>query len=67
MTDPENPGTNPEKAPEKQSSGGGSGQIGFTMEYITSIPGIIKIVEFVSKFLVNTSSTPREMSILQET
>lgn len=45
MADPENQGTNPDKAPEKQSSGGG-GQIGFTMEYVTSIPGIIKIVEF---------------------
>ena len=51
MADPENQGTNPEKAPEKQSSsggGGGGGQIGFTMEYVTSIPGIIKIVQFVS-------------------
>ena len=47
MADPENQGTNPEKAPEKQSSGG-CGQIGFTMEYVTSIPGIIKIVQFVS-------------------
>ncbi|CAH3161270.1 unnamed protein product [Porites lobata] len=45
MADPENQGANPDKAPEKQSSGGG-GQIGFTMEYVTSIPGIIKIVEF---------------------
>ena len=54
MADPENQGTNPEKAPEKQSSGGG-GQIGFTMEYVTSIPGIIKIVEFVS------SPIPREI------
>ena len=49
MADPENQGANPDKAPEKQSSGGG-GQIGFIMEYITSIPGIIKIVEFVSSF-----------------
>ena len=59
MADPENQGTNPEKAPEKQSSGGGGGggggQIGFTMEYVTSIPGIIKIVEFVS------SPIPREI------
>ena len=54
MADPENQGTNSEKAPEKQSSGGG-GQIGFTMEYVTSIPGIIKIVEFVS------SPIPREI------
>ena len=53
MADPENQGANPDKAPEKQSSGGG-GQIGFTMEYVTSIPGIIKIVEFVS------SPIPRE-------
>ena len=54
MADPENQGANPDKAPEKQSSGGG-GQIGFTMEYVTSIPGIIKIVEFVS------SPIPREI------
>ena len=68
MADPENQGTNPEKAPEKQSSGGGGGggQIGFTMEYVTSIPGIIKIVQFVSSFLTvyYTSPIPREMSIL---
>ena len=55
MADPENQGANPDKAPEKQSSGGGGGQIGFTMEYVTSIPGIIKIVEFVS------SPIPREI------
>ena len=54
MADPENQGANPDKAPEKQSSGSG-GQIGFTMEYVTSIPGIIKIVEFVS------SPIPREI------
>ena len=37
---------------------------GFTKEYI--IPGIIKIVEFVSSFLIvyYKSPTPREMPIL---
>ena len=65
MADPENQGTNPDKAPEKQISGGGE-QIGFIMEYITSIPGIIKIVQFVSFFLIvyYTSPIPREMPIL---
>ena len=65
MADPENQGANPDKAPEKQSSGGG-GQIGFIIEYITSIPGIIKIVEFVSSFLIvyYRSPIPREMPIL---
>ena len=64
MADPENQGANPDKAPEKQSSGGE--QIGFIMEYITSIPGIIKIVQFVSFFLIvyYTSPIPREMPIL---
>ena len=62
MADPENQGANPDKAPEKQRSGGGE-QIGFIMEYITSIPGIIKIVQFVSFFLIvyYTSPIPREM------
>ena len=65
MADPENQGANPDKAPEKQSSSGG-GQIGFIIEYITSIPGIIKIVEFVSSFLIvyYRSPIPREMPIL---
>ena len=65
MADPENQGANPDKAPEKQSSGGGE-QIGFIMEYITSIPGIIEIVQFVSFFLIvyYTSPIPREMRIL---
>ena len=65
MADPENQGANPDKALEKQSSGGG-GQIGFIMEYITSIPGIIKIVEFVSFFVIvyYTSPIPREIPIL---
>ena len=65
MADPENQGANPDKAPEKQSSGGGE-QIGFIMEYITSIPGIIKIVQFVRFFLIvyYTSPIPREMPIL---
>ena len=53
MADPENQDTNPEKAPEStDGGGGGGGQIGFTMEYVTSIPGIIKIVQFVSSFLI---------------
>ena len=62
----ENQGTNPEKAPESSDGGGGGGgQIGFTMEYVTSIPGIIKIVQFVSSFLVYyTSPIPKEMPIL---
>ena len=65
MADPENQGTNPDKALEKQSTDGGE-QIGFIMEYITSIPGIIKIVQFVSFFLIvyYTSPIPREMPIL---
>ena len=51
--------------PEKQSSAGG-GQIDFKTEYITSIRGIIKIVQFVSSFLIvyYTSPIPREMPIL---
>ena len=63
----ENQGTNPEKAPESSDGGGGGGgQIGFTKEYVTSIPGIIKIVQFVSSFLIvyYTSPIPREMPIL---
>jgi len=65
MADPENQGTNPEKARES-SDGGGGGQIGFTKEYVTSIPGIIKIVQFVSSFLIvyYTYPIPREMPIL---
>ena len=52
-------------APEKQSSGGGE-QIDCKMDYITSSPAIIKIVQFVSFFLIvyYTSPIPREMPIL---
>lgn len=45
MADPEKQETKPDPAPAQQSGGGG-GDIGLTMEYITSIPGILKIVEF---------------------
>ena len=52
MSDPENPDTTAksDEAPaERSGSGGaGSGDIGLTMSYIMSIPGILKIVEFVS-------------------
>ena len=52
MADPENPDTTTrsDEAPaEKSGSGGnGSGSIELTMGYIISIPGILKIVEFVS-------------------
>ena len=45
--------------PEKQSSAGG-GQIDFKTEYITSIPGIIKIVQFVSSFLIVYYTAPNQ-------
>ena len=52
MADPENPDTTSksDEAPAEKSGGGGatSGDIGLTMSYIISIPGILKIVEFVS-------------------
>ena len=52
MADPENPDTTAksDEAPAEKSGGGGaaSGDIGLTMSYIISIPGILKIVEFVS-------------------
>ena len=32
---------------QQHSSGGGGGDIGLNMPYIKSIPGILKIVEFV--------------------
>ena len=51
MADPEKQETKPDPAPAQQSGGGG-GDIGLTMEYITSIPGILKIVEFVCSFYV---------------
>ena len=38
----------------QQSSGGaGEGDIGLTMAYVTSIPGILRIVEFVCIFNVS--------------
>ena len=49
MADPEKQETpaNADQPAEKQTSGG---EIGLTMAYIISIPGILKIVEFVSMF-----------------
>jgi len=49
MADPENQGTAAQSglAPAEKSGGGGSGgEIGLSMAYIMSIPGILKIVEF---------------------
>lgn len=49
MADPENQGTTAQSdpAPAEKSGGGGSGgEIGLSMAYIMSIPGILKIVEF---------------------
>lgn len=48
MADPENQGAaQSDPAPAEKSAGGGSGgQIGLSMAYIMSIPGILKIVEF---------------------
>lgn len=55
MADPENPDTTAksDEAPaERSGSGGaGSGDIGLTMSYIMSIPGILKIVEFFTLLL----------------
>jgi len=53
MADPENQETTaePDPAPaEKSGSGGSGGEIGLSMSYIMSIPGILRIVEFVSIF-----------------
>lgn len=49
MADPENQGSTAQSdpAPEgKSGSGGSGGDIGLSMAYIMSIPGILKIVEF---------------------
>jgi len=49
MADPENQGTTAQSDPapaEKSGSGGAGGDIGLSMAYIMSIPGILKIVEF---------------------
>ena len=54
MADPENQGTTAQSGPapaEKSSGGGSGGDIGLSMGYIMSIPGILKIVEFVCIFL----------------
>lgn len=52
MADPENPDNagKSDPAPAEKSGGGAAagGAIGLTMSYIKSIPGILKIVEFVS-------------------
>lgn len=50
MADPENQWTTAQSDPapaEKSGSGGSGGDIGLSMVYIMSIPGILKIVEFV--------------------
>ena len=51
MADPEKQET-PAKSEEGQQPSGGTsgGAIGLTMAYIISIPGILKIVEFVCTF-----------------
>ena len=46
MADPENPDTT-----ARSHEAPASGDIGLTMSYIISIPGILKIVEFVSTFV----------------
>ena len=62
MADPENQGSTAQSdpAPEgKSGSGGSGGDIGLSMAYIMSIPGILKIVEFVCIFLLqNKASSP---------
>lgn len=62
MADPENQGSTAQSdpAPEgKSGSGGSGGDIGLSMAYIMSIPGILKIVEFVCIFLLqNKASLP---------
>ncbi len=54
MSDPEKQETTAaqsDPAPAEKSGGGAAGgDIGLTMSYITSIPGILKIVEFVCIF-----------------
>ncbi|KAJ7365072.1 CKLF-like MARVEL transmembrane [Desmophyllum pertusum] len=55
MADPENPddASNSDPAPAENSGGGAAagGDIGLTMSYIKSIPGILKIVEFFTLML----------------
>lgn len=61
MADPENQGTTAQSdpAPAEKSGGGGSGgEIGLSMAYIMSIPGILKIVEFVCIFLLQNKASP---------
>ena len=60
MADPENQGTlNPDPAPAEKSGGGGSGgQIELSVAYIMSIPGILKIVEFVCIFYIQSNAPP---------
>ena len=62
MADPENQGSTAQSDPapaEKSGSGGSGGDIGLSMAYIMSIPGILKIVEFVCIFLLqNKASSP---------
>lgn len=64
MADPENQGTNTaaqsDQAPPEKSGGGESGgDIGLSMAYIMSIPGILKIVEFVCIFYFQNKRPPR--------
>ena len=49
----QNQGTTPQSDPvpaEKYGGGGSGGEIELSMAYIQSIPGILKIVEFVCIF-----------------
>lgn len=67
MADPENQGTAAQSglAPAEKSGGGGSGgEIGLSMAYIMSIPGILKIVEFVSFFYLQNKRAPRRIFFL---
>ena len=51
MADPANQETPAKSEEGQQPSGGTSGEdIGLTMLYIISVPGILKIVEFVCTF-----------------
>ena len=53
MADPENQETaQSDPGPAEKSGGGGSGgEIGLSIAYIMSIPGILKIIEFVRIFI----------------
>lgn len=67
MADPENQGTAAQSglAPAEKSGGGGSGgEIGLSMAYIMSIPGILKIVEFVSFFYLQNKGARRRIFFL---